>query len=79
MTMRNPLIDAEINIAIPETFDPAKKFRFTWPGQPPRVIGGKELSEICRGADVSKLAIEPVEDAPVFTSTRPSFREGGDR
>jgi hypothetical protein len=45
------------------TFDSAKKYRYTWPGQSSRVIGGEALTDLCKGADPSMLAIEEVPEA----------------
>ena len=44
--------------------DPEKRYRFTWPGQPPKVVTGAELAPIVAGADASMLAIEEVNDPP---------------
>lgn len=44
--------------------DPEKRYSFTWPGQPPKVVSGAELAAICKGADASMLAIEEAKDAP---------------
>lgn len=62
MTMRNPL-DREVQ-AIRPTFDPAKSYRYTWPGQPPKVVAGDELAAICKGANHEMLAIEEVSASP---------------
>ncbi len=62
MTMRHPL-DGELTTIKP-TFDPDKSYRFTWPGQPPRVVSGAELAAIVRGADHTMLEIEEAEPAP---------------
>ncbi len=64
MTMRNPLIDAEKNLPIAETFDPAKRYRYTWPGQPMKIVTGKELNELTRGADLSQLDIAEAPETP---------------
>lgn len=66
MTMRNPL-DREIEVARPK-FDPAKNYRYTWPGQPPKMVSGEELAAICKGADPSQLAIEEVTAASKSTA-----------
>jgi hypothetical protein len=58
MTMRNPL-NGETEM-VRTDLDPEGSFRFTWPGQPPRVVGGRELRQILAGADESMLNIEPV-------------------
>lgn len=77
MTMRIPTaIDAETHPAR-KTFDAEKRYRFVWPGQPPRVVAGDELTEITRGADLSLLGIEEVSEtftssAPVPPPTRPT-------
>jgi len=60
MTMRNPLIDAERNTPIAKTFDPAKRYRYTWPGQSAREVDGAELTAVCAGANVDLLAIEEI-------------------
>ena len=77
MTMRAPLIDAEQSTAIVPTFDPSKRYRYTWPGQPPMTVTGEEMTAICRGADSSKLEIEEVASSTSFSS-RPSFRDPRD-
>lgn len=41
--------------------DPVKRYRYTWPGQPPRVVSGKELRQLCQGADAAMLEIEEVK------------------
>lgn len=87
MTLRSPakLIDAE-PLSVVKTFDPAKRYRFTWPGQPSREVDGAELTELCKGADPAMLAIVETgaaPPAPVTTpasvpevfSSRPTFRE----
>ncbi len=66
MTMKNPL-DGELQ-AIKPKFDPAKMYRYTWPGQPPKMVSGQELADLCRGADHTTLAIEEC-DAPKQRST----------
>ncbi len=83
MTMRNPLIDAERNLPIAKTFDPAKNYRFTWPGRARETVDGAKLTEICAGANVDLLDIEEagnVSEAPVSPlvpassfSTRPEY------
>jgi len=70
MTMRNPLIDAERHAPVAETYDPAKHYRYTWPGQAPRVVTGRELAEIVAGADASLLAIQ--ETSQSITPSTPS-------
>ncbi len=86
MTMRSPMVDTERNTPIVKTFDPAKRYRFTWPGQKPRVVTGEEMTALAAGADVSMLAIEEATsdtaaidtlDSPVpeaFTGRGDSFR-----
>ncbi len=82
MTMRMPLIDAENPLQVARTFDPAKRYRYTWPGQPARDVSGEELATLCKGADPDKLAIEEIgstakEIAPPSTfSTRPGMGDG---
>ena len=77
MTMRNPnhLIDAERNLPIAETFDPAKRYRYTWPGQAPKIVTGKELTELTRGADVSKLEISEASEVAFPKSEARAERE----
>jgi hypothetical protein len=58
MTMRNPL-GGEQEMIRP-AFDAGKQYRYTWPGQPPKMVSGAELSDICKGADPSQLSIEEV-------------------
>jgi hypothetical protein len=55
------------------SYDPAKRFRFTWPGQPPRIVSGDELSAICHGADAAMLSIEEVGGAPTPPATLPGL------
>ncbi len=47
-------------------YDPDKRFSFTWPGHPARVVGGAELTAICRGAAASMLDIKEEVGAPSF-------------
>lgn len=42
------------------TLDPEKQYRYTWPGQPPSIVSGAALIQLCKGADASMLAIEEV-------------------
>lgn len=86
MTMRapKPLIDAEVNLPTKQIYDAGKRYRFTWPGQPPRVVAGDELTAICAGADVAMLgieetwnAVEPEVPSPNFFSRHGS--KGDDR
>ena len=65
MTMRNPL-NGQVEVVSVE-IDHDAQYRFTWPGQPPRVVAGSELAAICAGADASKLSIERIE-APATKS-----------
>lgn len=69
MTMRNPLIDVERNTPIAKTFDPSKRYRYTWPGCSAKTVGGAELTALVAGANVDILGIEEVE-APTY-DTRP--------
>jgi len=39
------------------TYDPSKRYEFTWPGCLPSVVGGEALNHLVRGADYSKLNI----------------------
>lgn len=71
MTMRNPLIDRERTTPVAETFDPAKRYRYTWPGQPQKVISGSELNELLKGADPSQLAIEEATELPSLAPSPP--------
>ena len=48
-------------------FDPEKQYRYTWPGQPARIVSGAALIQLCKGADPSMLAIEDVEPSRVPT------------
>lgn len=75
MTMRNPLIDAEFHLPIAQTFDPAKRYRYTWPGQPAKVVTGEELTALCKGADASMLSIEEVGE----TAAHSTFNSDRDR
>ena len=77
MTMRNPtaLVDAE-NTPIVPTYDPAKRYRFTWPGQPARTVNGDELAALLKGANPTMLAIEEVADAPAPALARTSRDPG---
>lgn len=60
MTMRNPL-DGERHLApVRLEIDPAKRYRYTWPGSPPVVVAGAELATILVGANPALLAIEEV-------------------
>ena len=62
MTMRNPL-DRELEMLKP-AIDPKKMYRYTWPGQPPKVVAGDELANLLKGADHSMLDIQEAGDAP---------------
>lgn len=76
MTMRNPL-GGEYEMIRP-AFDPLKNYKYTWPGQQPVIVSGKELEVICAGADPTSLSIEVVTDAtriPVPSTSR----KDGDR
>ncbi len=73
MTMRNP-IDGELQLQTP-SFDPKKRYRYTWPGQPPKMTSGAELTELCKGADASLLSIEEASDAPAERAERSSKGE----
>lgn len=42
------------------TIDLNGRYRYTWPGQAPRVVSGAELATICAGANPAMLAIEDV-------------------
>jgi len=75
MTMKSPSLDVEDSMRPALSYDPEKSFRFTWPGCPPRVIGGRELSEICRGANVSMLQIE---EAPSTASPFSAWHDPND-
>ncbi len=66
--MRNP-IDGESRPF--RTFDPAKRYRYTWPGQTPRVVSGEELAAICRGANHEMLDISESTSAPAAAETKP--------
>ncbi len=64
MTMRHNDGPAEAR----PTFDPAKRYRYTWPGQSPSEVMGDALTRLCRGADHNALnivEIGPVPDAKV--------------
>lgn len=39
------------------TFDPEKDYEYTWPGQKPKTVKGKDLTDLCRGADPEALNI----------------------
>ena len=58
----------------PPAFDPKKRYRYTWPGQPPRVVAGDELAALVKGADPSMLDIVEVGAAP----TAPAAPEADD-
>lgn len=62
-------------VEVKPILDPAKMYRFTWPGQPQRVISGAELAAICKGANADMLAIEEVTvmaPAPQYPPPMPS-------
>lgn len=61
MTMK-PIVEP---LVMPATaFDQDAQYRYTWPGQNPKVVSGKELQALCRGADPSMLAIEKIGTPP---------------
>lgn len=72
--MRNPL-GGEIEMIKP-AFDHLKNYRYTWPGQSPAVVTGKELEEICAGADPITLNIEAVSDAARIPVPSAARKEG---
>jgi hypothetical protein len=55
------MIDGEVSLGGSMTFDPAKRYRYTWPGQKPQIATGLALTAICKGADPAMLAIEEIE------------------
>ncbi len=71
MTMRNPL-DGEMMVVRP-VFDPLKRYRFTWPGQSPKVVSGEEMASLCKGADPAMLDIQ--EDAAPVAARRSTKEE----
>jgi len=51
-----------MTMTMPLTIDPAKNYKYTWPGQPPKMVSGAELADICKGSDPSQLSIEEVPE-----------------
>ncbi len=74
MTMR---IRNEFQPATPK-LDLNRRYRYTWPGQQPRVVSGAELATICQGADASMLSIEDITgiaDRPTDPTPVPDLLE----
>lgn len=62
--------------------DPEKRYSYTWPGQPAKIVTGADLATICNGADASMLAIEEAKDAPplpLFVAPEEKVREKLDK
>ncbi len=58
--------------------DPAKKYQYTWPGQPAKTVSGAALIQLCKGADPSMLKIREVgkkDEAPAAAPTVPALSE----
>lgn len=55
-------------------FDDAKRYRYTWPGQAPRVVGGAAMRQIVKGADPALLAIEEAATEADIASEREAKR-----
>lgn len=70
------LIDAE-NQGVRPKFEHEKNYRYTWPGKSPKIVSGKELTLLCRGADPSMLAIEEVQPEPE-PETKPEIETKSD-
>lgn len=62
MTMRSPRTGNDEIPVVRPTFKPDGQYRFTWPGQPPKMVSGAELAAICKGANHEMLQIEEVTD-----------------
>ena len=55
------------------TFDPEKRYEYTWPGCKPQIVGGAALTHLVKGADPSMLAIREVtEPSKVAPSIEPA-------
>lgn len=46
-------------------FDPEKIYSYVWPGAERAEIKGSELTALCKGADISMLAIQEVDASKV--------------
>ncbi len=56
------------------TLDPAKHYRYTWPGQAPKVVSGAALSALIKGANPELLDIHETD-----VSERPTDPETLDK
>lgn len=58
------------------TLDPDKSYAFTWPGQPRRLLSGRELAELIKGANPEMLDIKEADAGPTVPGLGD---EGGDK